>query len=179
MIRVFIIRNFRAHFNVYFMKDFGNTDREPGMLSGGKSVKKGSFVMKRSVLILTVCVLLVLTLTGCNDAGKAVSKTASMAGDALSKAGEEVSRLESRMSSDADDLISGVDDGLDSMGDSSTVDSGTDGFIGEEDTDGNGADEDLTLSSIDPETGEGLTSNAVVPGEPGEGDTVSDESRVD
>ena len=138
--------------------------------------------MKRSILILAFCVLLALTLTGCSDMGKVVSKTTSMAGSALSKAGEDVSGMESRMGSDVDGLASDARDGLDSMDDSSTVDSGTDGFIGEEDNaeeDHEDGDDAADLSSINPETGEGLTSNAVMPGEPSEDNAAADESRVD
>lgn len=46
-----------------------------------------------------LCVVLALLLTGCK-AGNTVSRTTSKAGDVVSKAGEDLSKAESRMESD-------------------------------------------------------------------------------
>lgn len=77
---------------------------------------------KKRLLALAMCAVLACLLTGCgNQAGNAASGAASKMGEAVSKAGEEVSEAVSR-----------VESFLEGDGVSGTVDSGTDGFIGDE-----------------------------------------------
>ncbi len=87
--------------------------------------------MRKKILVLAMCAALTLLLAGCgNSAGNAVSNAASKAGEAVSKAGEGIdnamSRAESALDGDSSRESSGMLDA------DSTVDSGNDGFIGDE-----------------------------------------------
>lgn len=80
-------------------------------------------MMRKKLLVLAVCLVLPLLLAGCaNNAGDMVSNAASKAGDALSRVGDDVSEAVSRVESflEGDGNASG------------TVDSGSDGFLGDE-----------------------------------------------
>ena len=132
--------------------------------------------MKKTIAILALCVVFALSLGGCDTVGNVVSDTVSMAGDALSRVGEDMSGLDSRLEADFNDTVSDLESGMDagdSMGDSSTVDSGADGFIGDDDT----LDDNMDgVSSFDPETGVGISSNAVMPGDNDQDNTTSSEA---
>lgn len=81
-------------------------------------------MIKKRLLVLTACFILSILLAGCaNNAGNAVSDVASKMGDAVSRAGEDVGETVSR-----------VESFLEGDGDSGagSVDSGNDGFIGDE-----------------------------------------------
>lgn len=90
-------------------------------------------MIRKRLLVLTACFILSLLLAGCaNNAGNAVSDVASKMGDAVSRAGEDVSETVSRVESFLDDDSSRA----------GSVDSGNDGFIGDE----SGADSSSNLS---------------------------------
>lgn len=79
--------------------------------------------MRKKILVFAMCAVLACMLSGCGrTAGDAVSNAASKLGEAVSRAGEGMSEAASR-------ITSSQYDGSSMMGDSSTVDSGTDGFL--------------------------------------------------
>lgn len=92
-------------------------------------------MIRKRLLVLTACFILSLLLAGCaNNAGNAVSDVASKMGDAVSRAGEDASETVSRVES----FLEG------DSSDTDTVDSGNDGFIGDE----SGSSSDLDSSSL-------------------------------
>lgn len=83
-------------------------------------------MIRKRVLIFAMCAALACLLAGCgNSAGNAVSNAASKVGEVVSKAGEGVSDAVSRMESALDGDSSRTDD-------PGAVDSGDDGFLGDE-----------------------------------------------
>lgn len=83
---------------------------------------------KKRIFILSLCAVLSLLLAGC-DSGKTASNAASKVGETVSRIGEDVSGAMSR----AESFLEGDDSSVGSrMDDSGTVDSGSDGFIGDE-----------------------------------------------
>lgn len=88
-------------------------------------------MMKKRLFVLAMAALLCLLLAGCGNGKGGVSEAASKVGEVVSKAGEDldetISRVESALTGD-DDNSSGM------LDDSSTVDSGSDGFLGDDES---------------------------------------------
>ncbi len=86
-------------------------------------------MMKKRLFVLVMAALLCLLAAGCGNGKGGVSDTASKMGEAVSKAGEDldetISRVVSAVPGD-DDASSGTPD------DGGTVDSGSDGFLGDD-----------------------------------------------
>ncbi len=88
-------------------------------------------MMRKLILTMAMCAALACTLAGCgNSAKNTASKVTSDVSKIVSGVGSEISgaasRLESGMTSGASSYVSGMDGDLNS----GTVDSGTDGVIG-------------------------------------------------
>lgn len=68
------------------------------------------FMIGKKLLILVSCIILSVMLTGCGNAGDAVSEMASKAGDVMSDMGRDESEMMSRVES----FFEGDDDRVDS-----------------------------------------------------------------
>ena len=97
--------------------------------------------MKKSILILALCALPTLLLGGCaRNAGNLVSDAASKVGSAVSGALEEGVNSPDHVQENIESAASKIEedksshDESETAGDTSTVDSGTDGLIGEEES---------------------------------------------
>ena len=102
--------------------------------------------MKTRTLLLALCAVPALLLGGCaRNVGNTVSNAASALGGAASSLGSRIESGASRIESNTDSALTSDRDSSSrhddpSVDSSSTVDSGTDGFIGDEESGANSGD---------------------------------------